>query len=98
MRDPLYSSLFVDQLQGQSAPPPAQADEADRQRAAGRHASHLQQGHSHLLRGRGGPLPSEDGGRDADRGDPAVPGGHSGSRSLPLLQTRLSETSDGFRR
>ena len=46
--------MFVDQLQGQSPPPPAQTDEADRQRVEGRHAAHLQQGGRQLLRGRGG--------------------------------------------
>ena len=45
--------MFVDQLQGESPPPPAEADEADRQRAEGRHAAHLQQGARQLLRGRG---------------------------------------------
>ena len=41
--------MFPDQLQGQPPPPPAQADEADRQRAEGRHAPHLQQGGNQLL-------------------------------------------------
>ena len=39
----------TDQLQGEPAPPPAEADETDRQRAAGRHASPLQQGGRQLL-------------------------------------------------
>ena len=48
------NQLFADQLQGEPPPPPAEADEADRERAEGRHASHLQQGGPQLLRGRGG--------------------------------------------